>query len=205
LSLAAGSSIPGRSRIMTTLCSDSVVTMQFDAEDLITLFNAEFATSHNTRLERGGCEPVYLPADADRSYHRIVFAHGYFTSCLHEIAHWCVAGTERRQQVDFGYWYAPDGRSREQQKVFESLEIKPQALEWIFNVACGHQFRVSTDNLSGDGAFDPEGFKCNVHREVSRRLAEGLPPRALQFTEALIRQYRPGLQLTGNLFRLEDL
>ncbi len=179
--------------------------MQYDAEDLINLFDGEFAFSHNTRLERGGCEPVYWPADDTCDHHRIVFAHGYFTSCLHEIAHWCVAGPERRLQVDFGYWYAPDGRSRDQQKVFETLEIKPQALEWIFNVACGHRFRVSTDNLSGEGAFDPEGFKLNVRREVSRRLAEGLPPRAQQFTCALIRQYRPGLKLTENLFRLEDL
>lgn len=179
--------------------------MTHDADDLILLFNAAFAASHNTRLERGGSEPVYLPADAQCPWHRIVFAHGYFTSGLHEIAHWCVAGPARRLQVDFGYWYAPDGRSREQQRVFEAVEIKPQALEWIFSVAAGQRFRVSTDNLSGDGPFDPEQFKRNVQQEVFRRLHEGLPVRAHCFTRALIAHYRPGLQLQADLFRLDDL
>ncbi len=174
-------------------------------DDLIRLFDTAFAATLHTRLERGGSEPVYLPADADCPYHRILFAHGYFSSALHEIAHWCVAGPQRRLQVDFGYWYAPDGRSRDQQQLFESVEIKPQALEWIFNVAAGHPFRVSTDNLSGDGPFDPQAFKCNVQQEVLRRLREGLPARALQFTNALIHHYRPGLTLTEDLFRLEDL
>lgn len=179
--------------------------MTHDANDLIHLFNASFAASDNTKLERGGSEPVYLPADAQCPWHRIVFAHGYFTSALHEIAHWCVAGPARRLQVDFGYWYAPDGRSREQQRVFESVEIKPQALEWIFSVAAGHRFRVSTDNLSGDGPFDPEQFKRNVQQEVFRRLQQGLPVRAQRFTSALIAHYRPGLALQADLFRLDDL
>lgn len=201
---------PGRhgapdSRIMAGLFYAPAVPMHHDADDLIALFNATFADSHNTRLVRGGDEPIYLPADGECDYHRIVFAHGYFTSCLHEIAHWCVAGPQRRLQVDFGYWYAPDGRSRDQQRVFESVEIKPQALEWIFNVASGHRFRVSTDNLSGDGPYDPAAFKQNVRQEVSRRLQEGLPERAARFTRTLIDHYRPGLQLTEDLFRLEDL
>lgn len=179
--------------------------MTHHPDDLIRLFNHTFADSHNTRLERSDSEPVYLPADSESPHHRILFAHGYFTSALHEIAHWCVAGPQRRLQVDFGYWYAPDGRSREQQQVFESLEIKPQALEWIFTVAAGHRFRVSTDNLSGDGAFDPESFKVNVQQEVFRRLREGLPERAAAFTDALINHYQPGLALSEDLFRLEDL
>ncbi|HVL02745.1 MAG TPA: elongation factor P hydroxylase [Dongiaceae bacterium] len=180
-------------------------TTTYHADDLIALFDQQFATSLNTRLVRGEHEPIYLPADDDIPYHRIVFAHGFFTSALHEVAHWCVAGPQRRLQVDFGYWYAPDGRSREQQQVFEQLEIKPQALEWIFNVAVGHRFRVSTDNLSGDGSFDPEGFKCNVRQEVLRRLRDGLPERARQFADALIAHYRPGLRLAPELFALSDL
>lgn len=175
------------------------------ADDLIRLFDATFAGSHNTRLARGGDEPIYLPADADCGHHRILFAHGYFSSALHEIAHWCVAGPARRLQVDFGYWYAADGRSREQQQAFESVEIRPQALEWIFNMAAGHRFRVSSDNLNGAGPFDPEGFKHNVQQEVFRRLREGLPARAQQFTDALIHHYRPGLVLAEAQFRLADL
>lgn len=176
-----------------------------DPDALIHLFDQTFAHSHNTRLIRGGDEPLYLPADAETSFHRIIFARGFFSSALHEIAHWCVAGPVRRQQVDFGYWYAPDGRSREQQQQFEQLEIAPQALEWIFNVAAGHRFRVSSDNLSGGGAFDPAAFRYNVQQEVFRRLRDGLPERTDRFVRALIGHYRPGLQLVPDLFRLEDL
>jgi elongation factor P hydroxylase len=169
-------------------------------DELIHLFNQQFAASHNTRLVRGEHEPVYLPADVDTPFHRIVFAHGFFASALHEIAHWCVAGPQRWLLVDFGYWYAPDGRSREQQRQFEQMEVKPQALEWIFSVAAGQPFRVSTDNLSGAGPFDPDTFKRNVQQEVLRRLQQGLPQRAGQFTQALIAHFRPGLQLTPDLF-----
>ena len=179
--------------------------MTHAVDDLIQLFDDQFCVSHNTRLVWGDDEPVYLPADGDIPFHRIIFAHGYYASALHEIAHWCVAGPERRLRVDFGYWYAPDGRSREQQQQFEQLEIKPQALEWIFNVAAGHRFRVSTDNLSGEGAYDADVFKANVRQEVLWRLREGLPERAGQFTRALIERYRPGLVLTPELFDPADL
>ena len=179
--------------------------MTHAVDDLIQLFDDQFCVSHNTRLVWGDDEPVYLPADGDIPFHRIIFAHGYYASALHEIAHWCVAGPERRLRVDFGYWYAPDGRSREQQQQFEQLEIKPQALEWIFNVAAGHRFRVSTDNLSGEGAYDADVFKANVRQEVLRRLREGLPERAGQFTRALIERYSPGLVLTPELFDPADL
>src|SRR5690625_7277938 len=66
---------------------------------LIELFNQGVGQRHGTRLVRGGEEPVYLPADARCRHHRIVFAHGYFASALHELAHWCIAGAARRQQV----------------------------------------------------------------------------------------------------------
>ncbi|PPS58814.1 hypothetical protein CRX72_23640 [Pantoea sp. BRM17] len=61
-------------------------------------------------LIKGDDEPIYLPADAESPWHRVVFAHGFYASALHEISHWCIAGDARRQQVDFGYWYCPDGR-----------------------------------------------------------------------------------------------
>jgi len=66
--------------------------MEHCYQDLIKLFNQCFAESHNTRLEKGGDEPIYLPADASRSYHVIYFAHGFFSSALHECAHWLIAG-----------------------------------------------------------------------------------------------------------------
>lgn len=54
-----------------------------------------------------------------------------FNSALHEISHWTIAGKERRLLADLGYWYAPDGRTREQQALFEQVEVKPQAIEWL--------------------------------------------------------------------------
>lgn len=55
-----------------------------------------------------------------------------FNSALHEISHWTIAGAKRRLLPDLGYWYAPDGRTKEQQDLFEQVEIKPQAIEWLF-------------------------------------------------------------------------
>lgn len=156
----------------------------FDYQDLIRLFNETFADSDNTRLVKGDEEPIYLPADNDYSYHRIIFAHGYFASALHEIAHWCIAGRARRQQVDFGYWYIPDGRSAEQQRSFEHVEVKPQAVEWGLTAACGAPFRVSTDNLQGD-AGDRLAFQHRVYDQVLIYLQQGFPRDAAIFIERL--------------------
>lgn len=121
----------------------------FNYDDLITLFDQTFTSSHQTRLIKGGDEPVYLPKDNVNDFHQIVFARGYFASALHEISHWLVAGNQRRLLEDFGYWYCADGRDQATQQAFEKVEVKPQAIEWALSMACGHPFRVSTDNLSG--------------------------------------------------------
>ena len=55
-------------------------------QDLINLFNTRFAHSHNTRLVKGGDEPLYSPVSDDCQYHQIIFAHGYYASALHEVA-----------------------------------------------------------------------------------------------------------------------
>lgn len=124
------------------------------ADLLVKLFNQLFLDSYNTRLEAGGDEPIYLPVsdDCDHSckHHRLIFRSDYVSSAFHEISHWCVAGEERRQLEDFGYWYNPDGRTKTQQRTFENVEIKPQAMEWIFSVAAGHKFNISADNLAAD-------------------------------------------------------
>src|SRR4051812_43101363 len=98
---------------------------------LVDLFADVFATSERTLLVKGEGEPLYRPGDGERSA-EIVFAHGFFASALHEVAHWCIAGKQRRQLFDYGYWYRPDGRSAVEQREFENAEVKPQALEWIF-------------------------------------------------------------------------
>lgn len=152
---------------------------------LIALFDKCFSVSHNTRLIKGDDEPIYLPADEQLPFHRIVFAHGYYASALHEIAHWCVAGAERRLQVDFGYWYCPDGRDALTQQRFEQAEIKPQALEWLFCVAAGFAFNVSCDNLNGDCEPDRISFQRRVHAQVMTYLSAGIGDRPARFIQAL--------------------
>ncbi len=53
--------------------------------NLIELFNGLFRDSLNTVLVKGTDEPVYLPADSEHPNHRIIFAHGFYASALHEI------------------------------------------------------------------------------------------------------------------------
>ena len=163
--------------------------MQHDINDLIKLFDQSFYSQFNTKLIKGDDEPLYLPANDHCSYHQIVFAHGYYASALHEIAHWCVAGEARRSLEDFGYWYVPDGRSEAQQKVFEQVEIKPQALEWAFCVAANKPFNVSADNLNGTQA-DTVAFKELVYQQVKNYLIVGFPARAQQFINILAAFYK---------------
>jgi len=159
-----------------------------DYQPLIRLFNRLFLSSYNTELVAGGDEPVYLPADQNHPRHRIIFAHGFYASALHEIAHWCVAGPERRLLEDFGYWYKPDGRTAEEQAEFERVEVRPQAYEWIFNMAAGRRFHFSADNLSA-GIGASEEFRQSVLDEVHRILHQGLPPRVATLVEGLRREY----------------
>ncbi|MBJ2128500.1 elongation factor P hydroxylase [Alteromonas sp. IB21] len=154
-----------------------------DVPTLISLFNSTFE-DFNTRLVLGDDEPIYIPAGVDKSYHQIVFAHGFFSSALHEIAHWCIAGEKRRLLEDYGYWYCPDGRNETQQADFEKVEIKPQAIEWAFTEAAGRRFQVSTDNLNG-AEPDREGFTKNVAAQLALYKADGFPSRAERFINAL--------------------
>lgn len=163
-------------------------------QDLIDLFNRCFESQYNTKLVKGEDEPIYCPADEHRSYHAIFFAHGFFSSALHECAHWFIAGPERRQLVDFGYWYEPDGRSAEQQALFQQLEVKPQAIEWILSNAAAYRFHISIDNLNG-ASFDTQGFKQAVFKQVLAYCQSGLPKRAEQFRQALCRFYNTPFEL----------
>lgn len=137
---------------------------------LIQLFNVLFA-EQKVVLARSAREPEYFPA-RDNQPARIEFANGFFASALHELSHWCVAGKRRRTLSDFGYWYAPDGRSAAQQLAFEHVEIKPQALECLFTLACGGYFQVSQDNLFAE--FDTSGstFANDVYLQVEAYIAK---------------------------------
>ncbi len=172
--------------------------MQHHCDDLVTLFDGCFAGDFNTRLLGGFAEPEYLPADAEQGFNRVHFTRDYFRSALHEVAHWCVAGAERRRLADFGYWYAPDGRTAEQQGAFEQVEVKPQALEWIFCAAAAHRFEVSTDNLNGEST-DATPFKAKVRAQALNYLEQGLNERPARFASALLAFYRPGTQLGPEL------
>lgn len=162
--------------------------------DLINIFNRLFRVSHRTELVKGEDEPLYQPATIDSRPHQIIFAHGYFSSALHEISHWCIAGKQRRMQVDYGYWYEPDGRSPQLQREFEQVEVKPQALEWIFSMAADHPFHISIDNVGGV-AYNRPAFERNVRCQALKYLEEGLPACARQFTLGLLDFYRRGLTL----------
>ena len=171
---------------------------------LILHFNQWF--SHlNVLLVRGEFEPEYFPATI-QSPARIQFAHGFFNSALHEISHWSIAGEQRRLLADLGYWYAPDGRTAEQQALFEQVEVKPQAIEWLFSKAFGRKFRVSLDNLTGEGG-DGAKFKDNVYAQLQKYLSGEvkLPRDAQHFIECICEVTRGGKTLQSDEFRREIL
>ncbi|WP_233998926.1 elongation factor P hydroxylase [Microbulbifer pacificus] len=171
------------------------------------MFNSCFSSPAglNTRLAGGFEEPYYRPASTDGvSWHQVEFTRDYPASALHEAAHWCVAGAARRQLPDYGYWYAPDGRNSEQQAEFERVEVKPQALEWVFARACGLKFRVSADNL-GAGLGPSETFRRDIWQQVQRYCCEGVNPRAGQFARALASAFARPDPLQPQHYRLEEL
>ena len=137
---------------------------------LIALFNTLFA-DQEVILVRGAGEPEYFPAK-DNQPARIEFAHGFFQSALHEQSHFFIAGKQRRQLSDFGYWYAPDGRTAAQQQAFERVEIKPQALECLFSLACGRDFQVSQDNLFADFDTSTSTFAHDVYQQAKAYITE---------------------------------
>lgn len=164
-------------------------------EDIISIFNGCFEAEFNTRLVRGGDEPIYIPAYHHTEgyevlpYHAIYFARGFYSSALHEISHWLVAGTERRKLEDFGYWYEPDGRSAERQRDFEKVEVKPQAIEWVLATAAGFRYFASADNLNGNPG-DATPFKQAVYAQVKEYAERGyLPKRAETLRKALAKFY----------------
>jgi elongation factor P hydroxylase len=173
-------------------------------EDLISLFNECFFSTHNTRLVKGDDEPLYLPADEHRPHNEIFFAHGFFASALHECAHWLIAGQKRRQLVDFGYWYEPDGRTSAQQALFQSVEVKPQAMEWILSEAAGSPFQVSIDNLNSSES-DTHAFKLAVYTQVKTYCEQGLPKRAALFRAKLSHFYQTSPHLTLDNFNFQTL
>ncbi|MGQ9427530.1 elongation factor P hydroxylase [Gilvimarinus sp. F26214L] len=174
------------------------------ADTLVRIFNQLFAESHRVRLEGGAREPLYRPAESSDGWNYIIFTRDYFASALHEVAHWCIAGPERRKQLDYGYWYSPDGRDAQQQRAFEQVEVKPQALEWVFSRAAAYPFRLSADNLDGS-AGPSDTFQRAVWQQARRYAGGALPGRAARFARALADHFRSSGAFAPDAYRLEDL
>jgi len=172
-------------------------------ETLLQVFHDTFKYDYKTCLKGGGEEPLYKPAGKG-DYACITFTRDYFSSALHEVAHWCVAGSERRKLEDYGYWYAADGRSAEQQVKFESVEIVPQAIEWMFSVAAGVSFRVSVDNLSAQMQASPE-FRRKIWQQAREFCQSGLPERAYAFTAALTAAFSKREAFNKDYYLLADI
>lgn len=171
-----------------------------NADELIAVFDRCFLQSCNTRLRGAATEPLYLPATADTPA-CIYFRDDFVASALHEAAHWCIAGPARRQLVDYGYWYAADGRSAEEQQRFMQVEARPQALEWCFSQAIGLQFCLSLDNLDAPpSAQERSDFRDAVVAAAQKLPGAGLPPRAQQFFAGLAEAAGTGLSVSDLSF-----
>lgn len=152
------------------------------SDQVIDRFNSRFSASEGTILVGGADEPYYEPGSPNIIY----FREDFVRSALHEVAHWCVAGSTRRTLPDYGYWYAPDGRDEAQQTAFYGVEVKPQAVEKVFCMAAGIPFKVSVDNLSVS-LSDPAivAFAAAVEEQFEILMIDGLPHRAEVFRHAL--------------------
>ena len=180
---------------------------EFRAGRLDRLFATCFAGDYRTRLVGGADEPYYQPAASPGQFHQLYYRSDYFASALHEVAHWCIAGQRRRTLPDFGYWYAPDGRDAGQQLAFQAVEVKPQALEWLFSLACGYRFTVSVDNLDLQNGPAPgtSPFKRQILAQARAWQSSGLPHRAGLFFAALAGEFGTGLQLEDLRLQLTGL
>lgn len=169
--------------------------------ELVALFNDTFADEYDTVLSGGADEPLYSPATSDKPA-MICFREDYFSSALHEIAHWCIAGAERRKQTDYGYWYTADGRDHEQQQAFFSAEVKPQSMEWLLSHACDYPFQVSVDNVAAQERADwtyweqltqqKQQFRQQCFDQIVDWYATSLPSRGTKFMNVLARYYQRG-------------
>lgn len=154
--------------------------MKLWIEDL----NTAVLHSYNTRLIGGFDEPFYRAPTNGQSA-EIRYTRDYERSALHELAHWCVAGDQRRHLDDYGYWYAPDGRDTQQQQLFFRVEIRPQAIEKHFCSTLGLVFDISVDNLDNPDISGLQTFRQAVNEQYLQMSRNGLPSRAAAIAEGL--------------------
>ena len=122
-----------------------------NSETISDLFNSTFENKYRVRLIGGAAEPTYLPP-TNKKTGAICFREDFASSALHEVAHWCLAGRDRRKMVDFGYEYISPPRDEIAQKIFFQAETHVQGLERLFSEVSGVSFSASLDNLDCDEA-----------------------------------------------------
>ena len=120
-----------------------------NSETISDLFNSTFEKKYRVRLIGGAAEPIYLPP-VEKQSGAICFREDFVSSALHEVAHWCIAGRDRRKMVDFGYEYISPPRDEIAQKIFLQAETRVQGLERLFSEISGVSFSASLDNLDCD-------------------------------------------------------
>lgn len=196
---------------LTSIQADAHGVKQKRDSELRSIFHACFFEQFNTILKGNALEPLYSPSEEVNGLHTIYYRHDYFSSALHEIAHWCIASSARRQQIDYGYWYSPDGRTPAQQEAFEHVEVKPQAIEWAFSIACDIPFHVSIDNLDAHQHYSAQAlaeqqlrFTQSVYQQLQRLVESGFNPRTSVFLSALHKFYNTK-SLTNNDPRLRAM
>lgn len=153
------------------------------AGEIAGVFNSLFAQRYRVEMIGGAVDPDYLPptpTTAGCIRYRSDYAH----SAMHEAAHWCIAGPQRRRQVDYGYWYQAPPRDEQAQQAFAEVEARVQALEAIFTEAAGLLFRVSIDDVDNLLRFEAD-FTRAVEAQRLRWWQRGLPARAELFRVGL--------------------
>ena len=166
-----------------------VARVTVDADAIGALFNRCFA-SFDLAMVGGFEEPEYLPhghpALACAGKAEIRFTRDYAASALHEAAHWCLAGRERRKRVDYGYDYIAPPRCAVAKARFFELEARVQAIESLFTEAIGMTFRASLDDLTST-SLDLATFQARIDIDRASLSTQGLPPRARRFQRALLK------------------
>lgn len=148
-------------------------------------FNGTVGRRYHAVLIGGADEPLYQPAASGRPA-EIRYTRDYAQSALHELAHWCIAGPERRGLLDYGYWYDPPPRAGRARELFFAVEGRVQGLELLFARAAGVRFHVSFD----DPGSDPGDFEARVRRAARAWLAAEFPARTAAVFAALADDWR---------------
>jgi elongation factor P hydroxylase len=169
--------------------------------EVLAVFHAVFAGEH-VRLAGGFPEPFYRAPGAHGGA-EIRFTRDYLNSSLHEVAHWCIAGRERRRRDDYDYWYRPDGRNGMEQLEFFRAEAAPQSLEQAFAAACDGEFRMSCDNLAGE-VKGHEAFAAALREKLAGYLENGFPDRAGRFLDGLLAHFHPEVAVEARDAWLRD-